>query len=59
MRWSKPVYTYEELLAAVQDPATHVIMLEVAFSLVQRRTVKGTVWVGRSRNCPPRHRYAF
>jgi hypothetical protein len=41
------VYTLAELWEAVADPDTHIITVEVAYSVVQRRTLKGPTWVNR------------
>mmetsp|Transcript_4338 Transcript_4338/g.10535 ORF Transcript_4338/g.10535 Transcript_4338/m.10535 type:complete len:590 (-) Transcript_4338:322-2091(-) len=47
LRFGAPVFTYDQLYEAVQDPATHIITVEVAYSIVQRKTIKGLVWVNR------------
>lgn len=47
LRWTKPVYTQDELWEAVRDPATHVVTVEVAYSVVQKRNLKGLTWVSR------------
>ena len=41
------MYTQDELWEAVQDPATHVVTVEVAYSVVQKRNLKGLTWVNR------------
>lgn len=47
LRWSQPVYTLNELYDAVQDPESHVVTVEVAYSVVQKRNLKGMAWVNR------------
>ena len=40
-------YTRDELWEAVRNPTTHVITVEVAYSVVQKRNLKGLTWVNR------------
>ena len=41
------LYTRDELWEAVRNPKTHVITVEVAYSVVQKRNLKGLTWVNR------------